>query len=114
MFESGTIVAVKPFDLVTLGAKLGTPGEPWDVACCPSLAAAPYPNPAGALVPHLRGTEYEARTNAANGIADAAARAKAWADLEADLMRDDPPVAVYALTSSDSRAHVRSSRAMLA
>ena len=25
-----------------------------------------------------------------------AARAKAWADLETDLMRDDPPVAAYA------------------
>ena len=25
-----------------------------------------------------------------------AARAKAWADLEADLMRNDPPVAAYA------------------
>ena len=33
--------------------------------------------------------------NATNGVADPA-RAKAWADLEADLMLNDPPVAVYA------------------
>ena len=87
-------VEVKPFELFTLFAKLNTPGEPWDVAWSP--LAATYPDLAGALVPLLRGTKYEARANAANRMKGAAARAKAWADLEAHLMLNDPPVAVYA------------------
>ena len=56
---------------------------------------AAYPDPAGAFGRLVRGTKYEARFNAANRLTGAD-RAKAWADLEADLMRNDPPVAVYA------------------
>ena len=70
-----------------------TPGEPWDVAWLPWQAW--YADPAGALLPLLNGTRYEARVNAANPVTGAA-RARAWADLEADLMRNDPPAAVYA------------------
>ena len=73
--------------------KLNTPGEPWDVTV--GGGSAQYPDPAGVLVPLLRDTRYEARANAANRVTDAAARAKSWAVLEADLMRNDPPVAVY-------------------
>jgi hypothetical protein len=87
-------VKVEPFELFTLRAKLTTPGEPWDVAWSTLWAA--YPDPAGLLLPLLRGTEYEARANAANRVTGTAARAKAWAELEADFMRNDPPVAVYA------------------
>jgi ABC-type transport system substrate-binding protein len=82
------------FPLPTLTTKLDTPGEPWDVAWRPW--GAPYPDPAAALIPLLRGPRWEARLHAANRVVDDAARAKAWADLEADLMRDDPPVAAYA------------------
>ena len=91
--QIGIQVDVKPFDPSTLLEKLNTPGEPWDVALLPWRAA--YPDPAGALVPLLRGTRYEALINAANRMRGAA-RAKAWADLEADLMANDPPVAAYA------------------
>ena len=87
-------VKVVPFERVTLTQKLGTPGEPWDLAWIPQVT--PYPDPAGALFPWVRGTRYEARLDAANRMADAAARAKALAALEADLMRNDPPLAVFA------------------
>ena len=42
------------------------------------------------------GGKYAARVDAANQVTDATARARAWADLEADLMGNDPPVATYA------------------
>jgi peptide/nickel transport system substrate-binding protein len=87
-------VKVEPFELFTLFKKLNTPGEPWDVAWSP--LAVLYPDPAGLFIPLLRGTEYETRATAANQVTGTAARAKAWAELEADLMRNDPPVAVYA------------------
>ena len=91
-------VRVEPFELIELGKRLRTPGEPWDVACCPTLLFAPYPDPAATLYPLLRGTRYEDETrfDAANGVTGSAARARAWARLEADLLRNDPPVAVYA------------------
>ncbi len=93
--EIGIEVKVKPFDLGTLVERLETPGEPWDVALLP-LGGVAYPDPAAVLVPLLRGTRYEARIDAANRVRGATARARAWADLEADLMRNDPPVAAYA------------------
>jgi ABC-type transport system substrate-binding protein len=86
-------VDVDEFDLPTLNQKLTTPGEPWDVAWRP--VGAPYPDPAGTLIPLMRDPRREARLNAANRLTGAA-RAKALADLEADLMSNDPPVAVYA------------------
>ena len=92
--QLGIVVDVESFDLPTFVKKLDAPGEPWDVALAPGSGAA-YPDPAGALVPLLRGTRYEARINAANRVTGAA-RAKAWAELEADLMLNDPPVAAYA------------------
>jgi ABC-type oligopeptide transport system substrate-binding subunit len=93
--QLGIEVDVKEFEFRTAGDKLNTPGEPWDVAASAGLSA-DYPDPAGVLVPLLRGTRYEPRVNAANRVLGDAARAKAWADLEADLMRSDPPVAAYA------------------
>ena len=69
------------------------PAEPWDVAWLPWSNW--YPDPAGFLRPLLNGTRYEARVDAANRVTGAA-RARTWAKLEADLMLNDPPVAVYA------------------
>lgn len=89
-------VTVKPFELFTLLEKVNTPGEPWDVAWPAGGVGVTYPDPAGAFPALLRGTKWEARMNAANRVTGAAARAKAWAKLEADLMLNDPPVAVYA------------------
>jgi peptide/nickel transport system substrate-binding protein len=91
----GIEVEVKAFDYITLLEKLRrrTKGEPFDVAWLNWGAF--YADPAGAVLPLLRGTRYEARINAANR-ATGAGRAKSWADIETDLMRNDPPVAAYA------------------
>ena len=89
----GIDVRVELFSFPTLLRKLVTPGEPWDVAWLPWQAW--YADPAGALLPLLNDTRYEARVNTVNRVSGDA-RARAWADLEADLMRDDPPAAVYA------------------
>jgi ABC-type transport system substrate-binding protein len=87
-------VRVEPFELFTLFKRLTTPGEEWDIAWSPMGFG--YPDPAATLLPLLRGTQYEARASAVNRVRGTAARAKAWAELEAELMRNDPPVAVYA------------------
>lgn len=86
-------VDVKYFSFLTLLEKLRTKGEPWDVAWIPWSAW--YAEPAGYLVPLLSDTRYARRVNAANRVTGSA-RAKAWSDLAADLMRDDPPAAAYA------------------
>jgi len=88
----GIDVVVKYFDLSTLLAKLSTPGEPWDVGWLPW--ASNYPDPAGSLVQLFNGTRFESRVGAANRLTGAARR-KAWADFEADVMRNDPPVSAY-------------------
>lgn len=92
--QLGIDLDVDYFDLPTLNQKLATPGEPWDIAWRPLSAS--YPDPAAALIPLLRDTTWEARVDAANRAENGAARAEAWADLEAGLMRIDPPVAAYA------------------
>jgi peptide/nickel transport system substrate-binding protein len=91
----GIEVEVKAFDYQTLLEKLRlrAQGEPFDVAWLNWGAF--YPDPASAFLALLRGTRYEARINAVNRV-NGHARAKSWADLETDLMRNDPPVAAYA------------------
>ena len=96
-------VDVKVFSFPTLLEKLVTEGEPWDVVWLPWGAF--YPGPAGFLLPLLNDTRYEPRIEAANRLTGEA-RAKSWAKLEADLMRNDPPAAVYA----DSMGLVLTSR----
>ena len=89
-------IEVEPhyFAFLTLQEKLRTQGEPWDIA--PRGVTPAYPDPAAAFIPLLRGTRYETRGHAINRLANDTARTKAWADLEADLMSDDPPLAAYA------------------
>jgi ABC-type oligopeptide transport system substrate-binding subunit len=96
-------VDVKVFSFPTLLEKVVTKGEPWDVVWLPWGAF--YPGPAGFLLPLLNDTRYEPRIEKANRLTGEA-RAKSWAKLEADLMRNDPPAAVYA----DSMALVLTSR----
>jgi ABC-type transport system substrate-binding protein len=91
--QLGIEVKIEYFSFQTLLERLRTPGEPWDVGWINWSAL--YADPASALLPLLRGTRYEARVNKANQMTGGA-RAKAWANLEADLMRNDPPVAAYA------------------
>jgi ABC-type oligopeptide transport system substrate-binding subunit len=88
----GIDVVVKYFEFSTMLQKLRVPGEPWDVAWLPWNSW--YLDPAGSLVLLFRTTRFQARVYAANRVTGAA-RQKAWADLEADLMRNDPPVAAY-------------------
>ena len=98
-------VVVKTFDFVTLAQKLNTRGEPWDVTWLPWGSF--YADPAGSILALLRGTRYEEQIDAVNRMAGPA-RPKAWATLETELMRDDPPVAVYA----DSNAVILLSRSL--
>jgi ABC-type oligopeptide transport system substrate-binding subunit len=87
-------IEVEYYEISTQQARINKPGEEWDLAWSPQ--GAPYPDPAAALFPLVRETRYEARFNAANQVADRAARYRALAKLEADLMHNDPPVAVWA------------------
>ena len=98
-------VDVKVFSFLTLLEKLVTKGEPWDVATLSWGTF--YPGPAGSLLPLLNDTRYEPRIDAANRVTGKA-RAKSWANLEADLMQNDPPVAAYA----DSTALILVSRSL--
>jgi ABC-type oligopeptide transport system substrate-binding subunit len=91
--QLGIEVDVKQFEFRTLLGKLTTKGEPWDVTWLPWQVW--YPDPSGFVLPLLRGTRYAARVDAANRLTGEL-RAKAWAELETDLMRNDPPAAVYA------------------
>ena len=94
MRQLGIEVVPHYFAFLDLQEKLDTPGEPWDVA--PRGVTPPYPDPAGAFIPLLRGTRYEAKVHAINRVVDDTARTKAWADFEAHLMSNDPPLAAYA------------------
>lgn len=89
----GIDVQITYLSFPELIAKLIVKGEPWDVAWLPWSTW--YVDPAGFLLPLLNGTRYEARLDAANKVTGAA-RAATWAKLESDIMRNDPPVAVYA------------------
>ena len=91
--QLGIEVDVKQFEFRALLGKLITRGEPWDVTWLPWQAL--YPDPGGFFLSLLRDTRYAARVDAANRLTGAA-RAKAWAELETDLMRNDPPAAVHA------------------
>jgi ABC-type oligopeptide transport system substrate-binding subunit len=93
----GIDVQIKVLSFQELLAKLIVKGEPWDVAWLPWTTW--YADPAGFLLPLLSGTRYEKKIAAANKVTGTA-RAATWAKLEADLMRNDPPVAVYADSSA--------------
>ena len=82
-----------------LAAKVATRGEPFDLALGGWIAD--YADPASFFVPLLyRGSgaqgvnlddpRVNARIEAANRLSGEARR-KAWADLDVDLMRDNPP-----------------------
>ena len=92
--QLGIVVDVKYFEFQTLLLKLRTAGEPWDVGWLPWGAA--YADPAGFLLPLFRGTQLEPRIRAANNRVTGLGRDKSWAEFEAKLVRDDPPVAAYA------------------
>ena len=104
----GIDVEVKYFDQLTAFHKTGTRGEPFDVAMV--AWSVDYADPASYFGTLLNGENIRqtgnqnvsyfddprvnARIRAANR-ATGAARRKAWADLDADLMRNNPPWAPY-------------------
>ena len=106
--QIGIDLDVKYFDPAVLAGKAATPGEPFDLI---QLGwAADYADPAAFFVPLLAdggansGTNFtdarvNARMDAANRLTDEARR-KAWADLDIDLMRDNPPWAPYVHTQT--------------
>ena len=91
--QLGIDVVVKYFEFTTMLQKIRVPGEPWDVVWLPWNSW--YADPAGSLVLLFRTTRFQPRVDAANLVTGRAARARAWARLENDLMRNDPPVAAY-------------------
>jgi ABC-type oligopeptide transport system substrate-binding subunit len=101
----GIDLDVKYFDAQALGEKVSTRGEPFDLVTWGW--AADYADGGSFLGTLLNGKdlgptgnlnfsyfddpETNARIEAANRLTGAAARRKAWADLDVDLMRDNPP-----------------------
>jgi ABC-type oligopeptide transport system substrate-binding subunit len=97
LLQLGIKVETYYFAFQDLQDKLNTPGEPWDVAGSDGTRfTAAYPDPAGVFIQLLLTPRWKARVDAANRVKGEAARALAWADLETDLMSNDPPVAAYA------------------
>jgi peptide/nickel transport system substrate-binding protein len=106
--QIGIDVTVKYFDLAAMAERVGTRGEPFDVVFQPWTVD--YADPAAFFVPLLHGEslgptgnsnwaylddpKVNARIDAANRLTGEARR-RAWAELDADLMRDDPPWAPF-------------------
>ena len=98
---------MKYYDYGTMVAKVGTRGEPFDIAYNGWFVD--WADPANFFEPPLdpdcvttgnsnfsyyTNTRMTARIDAANRLSGDARR-KAWADLDADLMRNDPPWAPF-------------------
>ena len=100
--QIGIDVRVKHFDVNAIAGKVATRGEPFDLYLTGWVAD--YPDPASFFVP-LLGPDNQSGVNlddpaidrrvAAASRLTGEARRKAWADLDVDLMRDDPPWAPY-------------------
>ena len=101
--QLGIDLEVKYFDLDTVFQKATTPGEPFDIVLGGWVAD--YPDPWGFFgslldprVGPLRVTvdpRVLRRMEAANRL-PGAARSRAWAEIDVDLMRNDPPWAPFA------------------
>jgi peptide/nickel transport system substrate-binding protein len=106
--EIGIDVDVNYFDIATAFAKAGTRGEPYDVVF--DSWGVDYADPSGFFEPLLDGRTLrangntnlsylddpavDARIDEANGLTGDRRR-QAWANLDADLMRNDPPWAPF-------------------
>jgi ABC-type transport system substrate-binding protein len=106
--QIGIDVEIKYFDGLSLVQKAGTRGEPFDVAW--ASWSLDYPDGASFFEPLLNGTnlrqtgntnlsyfddpETNVRIEAANRLTGEA-RSRAWAELDIDLMRTNPPWAPF-------------------
>ena len=106
--QIGIDVEVRYFDTITLTEKSATPGEPFDIAMLGW--AADYADAAAFLVPLLKdggagsGTHFadprvRRRVEAANRLTGEARR-RALADIDVELMRDNPPWAPFVHTQN--------------
>ena len=102
--QLGIQLDVRYFDPDTIYARTLTPGEPYDLAL--EGWATDYPDPAGILVPLLASIgplhlavdpRVRERVDAVNRLTGEA-RLRAFAELDVELMRDDPPWAPFANT----------------
>jgi peptide/nickel transport system substrate-binding protein len=108
MKRLGIDVEIKYFSANAMFAKAGTRGEPFDVIT--ARWSADYADPSTFFVPLLDGTKLTASGN--NNVAyfdrpkynraieridrmSGPARRRAWADLDVEMMRDDPPWAPF-------------------
>jgi peptide/nickel transport system substrate-binding protein len=105
--QLGIDLEVKTFDQATVVEKAETRGEPFDIVR--NGWGADYADGGSFMQPLVDGRairpqkslnvayfddpQTNARIDAANRLAGAEARRKAWADLDVDLMRRNPPVA---------------------
>jgi ABC-type oligopeptide transport system substrate-binding subunit len=105
--QIGIELEVKFFDTVTLWDRASTRGEPFDLILVGW--SADYPDAAAFFVPLLgargpSGTNFHdpgvARRIEAAQRLSGEARRKAWADLDVDLMRDNPPWAPFVANQS--------------
>ena len=118
--QLGIDVEVKYFDIVALLERVSTRGEPFDINL--NGWAADYADGGSFLEPILNGKDLGPTGNAnlsyfddpaTNAKIEAAtrltgeARRKAWADLDVDVMRDNPPVAP--IIHTNNRAFVSKS-----
>ena len=98
--QIGIDLEVKYFDINALAEKAATPGEPFDLVHRglgsrlrrPGRLLRPAARTSAALADgvNLDDPRVNARIEAANRLTGEARR-KAWADLDVDLMRDNPP-----------------------
>ena len=101
--QIGIDVEVKYFEPQTMIDRALTPGEPFDIVM--GNWGADYPDGAGFLVPlltrggavdfvHVDDPGLRRRMETASRLTGETRR-RAWADLDADLMRNDPPWAPF-------------------
>jgi ABC-type oligopeptide transport system substrate-binding subunit len=101
--QLGIDLDVKYYEPVVVVEKVRTPGEPFDIALIGW--AADYADAAGFFLPllgrdgagfgvNLDDSRVRRRLEAASRLTGEA-RSRAWADLDADLMRDNPPWAPF-------------------
>jgi ABC-type transport system substrate-binding protein len=97
--QIGIDVEVKYFNITALGDKIATKGEPFDLTL--NAWSADYADGAAFFVPilgaggvNLDDTRVQQRLDEANRLTGAARR-EAWAELDVDLMRDNPPWAPF-------------------
>jgi ABC-type oligopeptide transport system substrate-binding subunit len=103
--QLGIDVDIEAFsDFAAMDRKMKSPGAAWDVAL--ETWMIDYADAAGFYIPLLgRDPRYAAKIAAANR-ATGAARRRAWAKLEEDLMRNDPPWAPYVHGHPSDKHHL--------